>query len=185
MFGNRISAEARRRIKDVKLLIMDVDGVLTNGYIVLGDDPGELKIFDVQDGLGLMLWKKAGLKSAIITAGNTKAVERRADSLKIDKVYQGSINKIEAYNHLKKEFEVNDNQICFIGDDLIDIPILKKAGFACCVLNASKDIYSYAHYVSKAEGGRGAVREIIELILKEQNLWNGVIEEFIGVKSAG
>ena len=157
---------------------MDVDGVLTPGYIIMGDSGREMKFFDVQDGFGLLLWRKAGLKSAIITAGTTTAVTKRADYLKIDCVYQGARDKLRIYEKVKETFKVSDSQVCFVGDDLIDLPILKKVGLACCVSNARREIIPYAHYVSNREGGRGAVREIIDLILKAQGRWDKVTRDY-------
>lgn len=168
----------KNRAKDIRLLIMDVDGVLTPGSIVMGASRQEIKFFDVHDGFGLMLWKRAGLKSAIITAGNTKAVYNRANQLMLDEVYQDARDKEEAYNKLMDKFKLTDKQACFIGDDLIDLPILKRVGFACCVSNASRDIMPYAHYVTKKEGGRGAVREVIDYILKSKGLWHKVTASY-------
>lgn len=176
--SNRLKSGLKKRAKRIRVLIMDVDGVLTPGYIVMGDSGREMKFFDVQDGFGLSLWRKAGLKSAIITAGATGAVEKRAGYLKIDSIYQGVKDKFTIYERIKDEFKVTDSQICFIGDDLIDLPILKKVGLACCVSNATRDIMPYVHYVSRREGGRGAVREIIDLVLKTQGLWDKVTRDY-------
>jgi len=166
------------KIKKIKVLIMDIDGVLTDGRIILSSFGDELKFFDVQDGFGLALWRKAGYKSAIITANKSSVVTRRARMLKIDKVYQKVYNKLTVYNKIKKIFKVTDGQICFIGDDLIDLPILKRIGFSCCVANAIEDIKPEVDYITKKEGGRGAVREIIDLILKTQNMWKEVTKTY-------
>ncbi len=166
------------KIKNIKVLIMDIDGVLTDGRIILSSFGDELKFFDVQDGFGLALWRKAGYKSAIITANKSSVVTRRARMLKIDKVYQKVYNKLTVYNKIKKIFKVTDGQICFIGDDLIDLPILKRIGFSCCVANAIEDIKPEVDYITKKEGGRGAVREIIDLILKTQNMWKEVTKTY-------
>lgn len=178
MQKNKLTPSVKKRAKNIELLIMDVDGVLTPGYIVLDESGLEMKFFDVHDGFGLVLWRRGGLKTAIITAGDTKAVEKRAGYLKIDKVYQNTRNKLMIYERLKDEFKVADKQVCFIGDDLIDLPILKRAGLACCVSNAHKDTMPYAHYVSENKGGRGAVREIIDIILKAKGLWDKVTEDY-------
>ncbi|UCH12655.1 MAG: HAD hydrolase family protein [Candidatus Omnitrophota bacterium] len=166
------------KIKKIKVLIMDIDGVLTDGRIILSSFGDELKFFDVRDGFGLALWRKAGYKSAIITANESSTVTRRARMLKIDKVYQKAYNKLTVYNKIKKIFKVTDGQICFIGEDLIDLPILKRIGFSCCVANAIEDIKPEVDYVTKKEGGRGAVREIIDLILKTQNMWKEVTRTY-------
>jgi 3-deoxy-D-manno-octulosonate 8-phosphate phosphatase (KDO 8-P phosphatase) len=174
----RLTENIKKRAKKIKLLIMDVDGVLTPGYIVMGSSGDEIKFFDVYDGFGLMLWKRCGFKRAIITAGLTAAVAKRADSLKIDCVHQNSKEKLIIYEKLKKRFGMKDENICFIGDDLIDLPILRKAGFACCVANAHKDIIKYVHYVTAKDGGKGAVREIIDMMLKAKGLWEKVTRDY-------
>ncbi|MFH0731992.1 MAG: HAD hydrolase family protein [Candidatus Omnitrophota bacterium] len=162
------------KINKIKMLIMDVDGVLTDGGIVLGTFGSELKFFNVHDGFGLTLWRKGGYKSAIITANSSSAVRRRAKFLQVDKVCQKAFDKLEAYGKIKKEFGLTDEQICFIGDDLIDLPVLKRVGFSCCVANALEDIKLSVDYVTKNSGGHGAVREVIDLILKRQNIWQQV-----------
>lgn len=176
--NNRLKSGLKKRARQIKVLIMDVDGVLTPGYIVVGDSGREIKIFNVQDGFGLSLWKRAGLKSAIITAGVTPAVKKRAGCLRIDSVYQGVKDKLAIYERIKEEFEVSDSQVCFIGDDLIDLPILRKVGLACGVPDAVREIRPYVHYVSRKKGGRGAVREIIDLILKAQGRWDKVTGDY-------
>jgi 3-deoxy-D-manno-octulosonate 8-phosphate phosphatase (KDO 8-P phosphatase) len=177
---NKIKAkkDIKTRARKIRLLLMDVDGVLTPGYMVVADSGKQIKIFDVQDGFGIMLWHKAGLKSAIITAGKTPATAHRAGILNIDKVYQNAKDKLVAYNKLKKEFYVRDEEICFIGDDLIDMPVLKRAGFSCSVNNGHDAIQPYAHYRCKAKGGRGAVREVIDIILESKGLWDKVTKDY-------
>jgi len=158
---------------------MDVDGVLTPGHIFISSSGKEVKVFDVQDGFGIMLWHRARLKSAIITAGKSLALIHRAECLKVDKVYQHAKDKLVAYNKLKKLFNISDDQICFIGDDLIDIPVLKRVGFPCAVANGHNDMKDYASYISKTPGGKGAVREIIDLILKAKGLWSEVTKDYV------
>ena len=163
--------DVRRRVKEIKLLLMDVDGVLTPGSMIMSDSGQEVKMFDVHDGFGIMLWHKAGFKSAIITAGDSRAVARRSDILCIDRVFQNAKDKLVFYNKIKDEFGVRDDQICFIGDDLVDIPVLRRAGLSCSVSNAREDILAYTHYRCKAPGGRGAVREVVDMMLKIKGLW--------------
>jgi len=166
----------QEKLKNIKVLIRDIDGVLTDGRIVLGNSGNEFKFFDVLDGFGLGIWRRAGYKSAIITANKSSVVKKRARFLKVDKVYQKAFDKLIIYNKIKKVFNATDEQICFIGDDLIDLPVLKRAGFSCSVANACEDIKPLVDYVTKKKGGRGAVREVIDLILKGQNLWQEVVE---------
>ena len=176
----KINNIIRKKLEKIKLLIMDVDGVLTSGYILINSLGKEIKVFDVQDGFGLTLWRKAGLKSAIITAGTAPAVKYRADCLKVDKVYQHARDKLAAYNKLKSHFKINDSQICFIGDDLIDVPVLKKVGFSCAVPNGHNDMKGYVSYICKTPGGKGAVREVIDMILKAKGVWHEVTKDYIG-----
>ena len=176
----KMNTGIRKKLEKIKLLIMDVDGVLTPGYILISSTGKEIKVFDVQDGFGIMLWRKAGLKSAIITAGRAPAIKYRAECLRVDKVYQHARDKLVAYKRLKKLFNISDDQICFIGDDLIDIPVLKRVGFPCVVPNAHHDMKCYGYYICKASGGRGAVREVIDTILRAKGLWHEVTKDYLG-----
>jgi 3-deoxy-D-manno-octulosonate 8-phosphate phosphatase (KDO 8-P phosphatase) len=168
----------RDRAKKIKLLIMDVDGVLTDGKIVLDDKGNELKFFDVQDGLGVVVFKRMGFKTAIITAKGSRIVEERARHMEIDKLYQDAFHKIKAYEHLLKEFKLKDREVCFIADELIDLGVMKKVGFAVAVANAAPELKKCAHYITKKAGGQGAVREVVEIILKANNLWQKAIRIF-------
>ncbi|MBF0478605.1 MAG: HAD-IIIA family hydrolase [Candidatus Omnitrophica bacterium] len=169
----------KQRIMKIKVIAFDVDGVMTNGSINLDEKGQEIKMFNVQDGLGIAVLRKAGLKTAIITARSSGCVAARALDLKIDKVYQDAYPKSAAFGDLLKNFNVSPDEVCFVGDDLPDIPVLKQAGFAVAVANASSDAKQYAHYVTKKSGGNGAVREVVELILKTQSRWKTVLETFV------
>lgn len=164
----------KQKIEKIKVLILDVDGVLTDGRIIVDDTGKEIKNFDVKDGFGLVLLIKKGLKTAIISARSSKAVTARAKDLKIHKVYQDAYPKIEAYEALLKAFKITDDEACFIGDDLPDVPVLKRVGFAVTVPGAPVEVKGVCDYVTQKEGGKGAVREIVELILKNQNKWDPV-----------
>lgn len=166
------------RLKRIKLLVMDVDGVLTDGKIVFDDKGGELKFFDVQDGLGVVILKRMGIKTAIITAKGSKVVERRAQDMQVDKLYQDADNKLTALLSLLKELNLSSAETCFIADELIDLPAIKKVGLAVAVKNAAPEVKECAHYVTKKTGGNGAVREIIEMILKAQNKWQEAIAKY-------
>ncbi len=166
----------KEKIKKIKVLAMDVDGVLTDGRIVIDSSGGEIKNFDVQDGFGIVFFRKAGFKTAIITARSAKAVTARVKDLKIDKIYQDAYPKIDAYQKMLKGFKVQDEEVCFIGDDLPDIPVLEKVGFAVAVPNAVPEVKHVADYITQKHGGAGAVREVIELILKMQNKWQPVVQ---------
>ncbi len=166
------------KLKRIKLLALDVDGILTNGKIVLDEKGREIKVFDVQDGFGIVIFRKMGLKTAIISARSAKPVEFRAKDLKIDRVYQDAYPKIHAYEQLLKDLKLRDDEICFMGDDLPDMCVLKRVGFAASVPNAVEEVKKCADYVTKKRGGEGAVREVIELILKAQGKWERIIKSF-------
>lgn len=168
----------KERIKKIKVLALDVDGVMTDGKIIFDSQGNETKVFDVQDGFGIVFFKKAGFRTAILTARASKVVTLRANDLNIDRVYMDAFPKIEAYEKMLRELRVNDSQVCFISDDLTDLQVLKRAGFSVAVLNACPEVKKAAHYVTKRKGGEGAVREVIELILKTQNKWKKIISEY-------
>ncbi len=173
-----MNANLNKKIKKVKLLILDVDGILTNGEIILDEKGKETKIFDVQDGFGIVLFHQAGFKTAILSARSTGAVTARAKDLKINKICQDATPKIREYKKLLRYFKLKDAQVCFMADDLTDIEALKKVGFSVAVPNAVSEVKRVADYVTKREGGCGAVRETIELILKVQKKWSGILKAY-------
>ncbi len=160
-----------QRAKRIKLLIIDIDGVMTDGRIIYSIYGDELKFFDVQDGFGITLLNRAGIKSVIITAKKSRIVKLRGQDMKVAKSYQGFHDKLIPFKKILKRFKVSPEEICFIGDDLIDIPVLKRVGFAVAVPNAVSEVKDQAHYVTSKMGGRGAVREICDMILKSQDKW--------------
>jgi len=167
-----------RRAARIKLLLMDCDGVLTDGRLWILDGDDEQKSFNVRDGLGLELWHRAGLKSGIISGRNSSAVERRALMLGIEYVRQGCDNKIKDFEELLRLAQVDESEVAFIGDDLNDIPLMRRSELAIAVADASEDTVATAHYVTHARGGFGAVREVIELILRAQGRWADLIEGY-------
>jgi len=166
----------KKKLLKIKVLVMDVDGVLTDGRIIVDSHGKEIKIFDVKDGFGLVLLKRAGLKTAIISARRAEAVTARATDLKIEKIYQDARQKIDAYENLLKELSVRDDEVCFMGDDLPDLPVLKRVGFAVTVPNGVAEVKERCDYITKNDGGEGAVREVVELILKAQGKWKSLVE---------
>jgi 3-deoxy-D-manno-octulosonate 8-phosphate phosphatase (KDO 8-P phosphatase) len=167
-----------KKIKDIKIILMDVDGVLTDGRIVLGKEE-ELKFFHIKDGQGIGLAKRSGLKVGIITGRKSKAVERRGKELKIDYISQGSNYKLDAVDKIIKAEKIDYKNVCYIGDDLVDVPVFKKVGFSATVNDASDYIKSLVSYVSSKSGGKGAVREIIEYILKERGVLDSTVNDII------
>lgn len=165
----------KERIKKIKVLALDVDGVLSDGKIIVDSSGNEIKNFDVQDGFGMVLLRRVGIKIVIITARSSRPVDFRAKDLKIDKLYQDAFPKVEYYKQMLKEFEVSDEQVCFVGDDLPDLTVLRQVGFAVAVANAVEEIKKEVHYITHKAGGCGAVREVIELILKTQGHWDHLL----------
>lgn len=163
---------------DIKLLAMDVDGVLTDGGIIVHADGGESKKFHVHDGAWIRIWRRQGLQTAIITGRHCHAVGHRMKDLEIDYVYQKAIDKIEVFEKLLKESQVPAAQIAYIGDDVFDLPVLRRVGFAATVADALVDVREAADYVTTAQGGRGAVGELIRYLLKRMGLWEKAMERY-------
>jgi 3-deoxy-D-manno-octulosonate 8-phosphate phosphatase (KDO 8-P phosphatase) len=168
-----------RRASHIKLLLMDCDGVLTDGRLWLTGDSDEQKSFNTHDGLGLSLLHRAGLRSGIITGRNSKAVSRRAQELGVEFVHQGNPDKIAAFEQILKQADVSESEVAFVGDDLPDIPLMNRAELSVAVADAVAETRSVAHYVTRARGGRGAVREVIELILKSQGRWHDLVDDYL------
>lgn len=166
------------RAKKIRLLILDVDGVLTDGSIIYGDFGSEYKVFHARDGVGLILLYLSGIKSIVITARRTRAVRRRARENRVFRVYQGSFNKLKIYQKILRRLQLSDDEVCYIGDDLPDLPILKRVGLGVSVPDTCAEIKEAAHYVTRRPGGRGAVRELAEVILKAQGKWDAAVERY-------
>lgn len=166
------------RARNIKLLILDVDGVMTDGRIIYDNFGDEFKLFDVHDGLATSLLKWAGIKLAIVTAKKSKLVKRRARECRAAALYQKAWDKRKAYDEILRKFKLKDKEVCAMGDDLLDAPVFRKAGLAVAVPNAVDELKAIAHYVTKNSGGRGAVRETVELILKSQGKWEGVCRRY-------
>lgn len=169
---------AWEKAKKVRLLILDVDGVLTDGRIMIDDNGVESKSFNAKDGHGLRMLMRANIHVALLSGRDSDATRRRAKELGISIVYQNIHNKIEAYQEIMNESALNDHQVGYVGDDLVDLPILKRAGFAAVVADSVDEVKPFADYVTEREGGRGAVREVIELILKSQGKWEEVTARY-------
>lgn len=167
----RIPSTVRKQAARIKLLLLDVDGVLTDGGIYIDNRGIETKRFDVRDGQGLTLLRWAGIKVGFLTGRSSKIVRIRARELGVAIIYQGVQNKAEAYRRIKRKSRLADGSIAYVGDDIADVPILRQAGLAIVVKDASDDVRPYADYVTQAKGGRGAVREVCELLLKAHGLW--------------
>ena len=177
-----LSPEIEERASKIKVLLMDVDGVMTDGtlYYVPGADGQmvEVKGFNSQDGLGLHFCYAVGLQTGIISGRESPALVERARILNICYVYQGHLDKIASYEQILKDASVSDQNVAFIGDDLTDVPVMKRSGLAVAVANAREEVKGAAHYVTLASGGQGAVREVIEIILKAQGVWDSVLDKY-------
>lgn len=167
----RISTAVRNKARAIKLLLLDVDGVLTDGRIILDDRGVESKHFDVRDGQGIVLLMRAGIEVGLITARNSKAVRYRAKELGLRIVRQGIQNKATAYGEIRRQSGLADTQIAYIGDDIGDVEILRRVGLAVSVKDGWEEIFRSVDYVTERPGGRGAVREVAELLLRAQNKW--------------
>lgn len=168
---SEVSPEVQRRAARIKLLLMDCDGVLTDGRIWIFENGEEQKGFHTRDGMGIELLHRAGLKSGIISGRTSTAVERRAQSLGMWFIVQGCTDKEQAFADAMAQAKLTNKQVAYIGDDLNDIPLLVQSGFAVAVADAAFETRESAHYVTRAAGGFGAVREVCEVILKAQGLW--------------
>jgi 3-deoxy-D-manno-octulosonate 8-phosphate phosphatase (KDO 8-P phosphatase) len=166
------------RLEKVSLLLLDVDGVMTDGRIFFDNNGVETKAFDVRDGHGLKLLQRAGLRVGIITGRQSRVVEIRARELGIDILYQGVKDKVLPYEEILNSLAIGGDQVAYVGDDIVDLPVLRRVGFAATVADGSEDVKPFVHYVTKARGGRGAVREICELILRQTGRWPQVTSRY-------
>ena len=170
------------RIAPVTLLLMDVDGVLTDGGIIYEAGDVELKRFHIQDGMGISLAVKAGLKTGILTGRTSPMVERRARELSMVTIKQGFHDKLQGFEEILREMKIPAAQVAYIGDDVQDLPVLWRAGFSAAPADAVPEVRSQVHHVCRRAGGHGAVREFIDLVLEQKGIKSQVIEAFTGAK---
>lgn len=161
----------------VKLVILDVDGVMSDGRIVIDDNGLEQRNFDIKDGFGVVALQMTGIECAIITSKKSGAVRHRAAELKISRFYEGIKKKTEPYEEILKEKGIEDSEVCYVGDDLVDLKMMKRVGFPVAVADAVDEVREAAAYTTRARGGYGAVREVAELILKTQGKWEKILEK--------
>jgi 3-deoxy-D-manno-octulosonate 8-phosphate phosphatase (KDO 8-P phosphatase) len=174
----RISSGLRRKAQNISLLLLDVDGVLTDGRIIIDDRGVETKHFHVRDGQGIALLLRAGIEVGLITSRSSSSVRHRAKELGIRLVYQGVRDKMTTYNEIKRSCSLRDEQIAYMGDDIIDLPTLREVGLALSVADGWSGLRGTVDYVTSRPGGQGAVREVAEMILKAQGKWAGLLEKF-------
>jgi len=169
------------RAQRINLLLMDCDGVMTDGRIMLLENGDEQKTFNVRDGHGIVLFHRAGLKTGIISGRSSSFVQKRAWELGMPQefVWQGCHNKIETFEDVLIRAQLEASEVAFIGDDVTDIPIMQRVGFAVAVADAVEETKQAAHYITEQKGGHGAVREVTELILKSQNRWDDLMKRYL------
>ncbi|PLX90415.1 MAG: phenylphosphate carboxylase subunit delta [Desulfuromonas sp.] len=166
------------KLTGIKLLLLDVDGVLTDGRITYDNQGNELKSFDVKDGHGLKLLQRAGIEVGIITGRQSDLVARRAAELGIDILYQGALRKLDPYLEILQHTGLRDEQVAYVGDDLVDLPLLRRVGFSATVCDAHPEVLPVVDYVTRLPGGRGAVREICDLLIRGTGRWEQVTDRY-------
>jgi 3-deoxy-D-manno-octulosonate 8-phosphate phosphatase (KDO 8-P phosphatase) len=166
------------RARKTRLLMMDVDGVLTDGRIMQDSHGQELKVFDVKDGHGIVMAHRAKLQTALISGRESETTVRRAQELGIALVFQKTWNKLEVYEKILADTKYTPDEVAYVGDDLVDIPLLRRVGLAVAVADAVDEVKATAHLITQRPGGQGAVREVIELILRAQGHWDALIERY-------
>jgi 3-deoxy-D-manno-octulosonate 8-phosphate phosphatase (KDO 8-P phosphatase) len=163
----------------VRLVLFDVDGVLTDGKVLLHADGSESKVFDIKDGTGIVWAQRLGLTVGLLSARTSAATAQRAAQLGITLVHQGVASKLETYDQIADSLMLDDDEIAYMGDDILDLPVLSRVGLATAPADAVNDVRTRVHWVAQARGGAGAARELIELILRSQGLWDSVIATYL------
>lgn len=176
-----LRGKIQEKARKVKFLILDVDGVLTSGDIILDSKNNEFKIFNVRDGHGLVMLHKSGIGIAVITGRHSRAVERRMKELGITEVYQGAREKLRIFNEIIEKYQLKKEEIAVMGDDIIDLSILRRAGFSVAPQDAHKEVKKVVDYVTEGKAGEGAVRELCDIILKAKGFWDKFIDEYTNI----
>ncbi|WP_028841207.1 KdsC family phosphatase [Thermodesulfobacterium hveragerdense] len=171
--------EILQKARKIKLLLLDVDGVLTDGRIILTSEGEEVKHFNVLDGMGIKLLQKIGVEVAILSSRFSQVTQHRAKELGIIFVFQGELTKLKIYEKIKQEKGLKDEEIAYVGDDWIDLPVLKRVGLAIGVPNGWPPVNEYVHYITNFPGGKGAVREVCDLILKAKGKWEESLQFYL------
>ena len=172
-------AEIIKRAKQIRAVVADVDGVLTDGSIIYCSDGKEIKGFNVQDGLAAQLARRAGIKIFLVSGRSSQAVWRRSREMAVERLWQGAADKENVFDIIKKNYSLKPAQICYIGDDLPDLKLLLRSGLAVAVPGASEEVRKAAALVTTRRGGRGVLREVIEIILKAQGKWKNVLQSYM------
>jgi 3-deoxy-D-manno-octulosonate 8-phosphate phosphatase (KDO 8-P phosphatase) len=170
---------AADRVADIRLLLFDVDGVLTDGVVLMHADGSEAKGFHIRDGAAMVWAQRAGLTVGLLSARSSGATTHRAAQLAIRLVVQGAHSKLAAYERILRDTGLSDQAVAYMGDDLLDLPVLSRVGLSAAPADAAAEVIARVHWVSTARGGRGAVREFIEMVLRAQNRWDTVLREYV------
>lgn len=168
-------------VNNIKLIVLDVDGTLTDGKIYYDSNGNEMKAFNAKDGMAIAQAGKNGIDIAIITGRSSDIVERRAKELGVKYLYQGVHSKVDALELILNNLDINLDQIMYIGDDINDIEVMKKVKYSACPRNAVEEIKRISNIIASKNGGDGAVREIIEIVLKKQDKWISIVEKYMGI----
>ena len=168
-----------KKIEDIRMLIMDLDGVFTDGTVMMHSDGSEAKRYSIQDGHAIKMWQRAGLSCAIISGRASKATTVRTEQLGIEYVFQGCLNKLPVFEQLLEDTGLKPEQVIYMGDDLMDMPVVKRAGFGVAVGNAVDELKEVADYITTKTGGDGAVREVIEIVLKSTGKWDDLMQRYL------
>jgi 3-deoxy-D-manno-octulosonate 8-phosphate phosphatase (KDO 8-P phosphatase) len=166
-------------MRRIRLLLFDVDGVLTDGTILLHADGSESKMFHIRDGAAIVWAQRAGVQVGLLSARTSEATARRAQQLGVSMVFQGRSDKLAGYEEIRRQAGLGDDQIAYMGDDLQDLPVLRRVGFSAAPADAPPLVREYVRWVSPSGGGRGAVRELIEHVLQAQGTWTGAVAHFL------
>lgn len=179
-----ISPDVRARAAKIKLMAFDVDGVLTDGSLYYGHDGREYKVFHSRDGHGMKMLQRSGVEIAIITARSSQAVAHRMANLGITHVYQGALEKLPAFQQLITALRLDPQQVAYVGDDIVDLPVMTRVGLAIAVADAHEDVHRRAHWCTRMPGGRGAARDACELIMRVQGTYDGLLKTYLAEEPA-
>src|SRR5690349_1051588 len=171
------------RAARIKLVLFDVDGVLTDGRVVIHSDATESKTFGIRDGIAMVWAQRAGIRVGFLSARHSPTTLHRAAQLNITLVYQGVLNKLGSYEEILADLKLTDDQVAYMGDDVVDLAVLTRVGLAAAPADAVEEVRSRVHWISRWPGGAGAARELIETILQAQNLWSGVVQAYLNERA--
>jgi 3-deoxy-D-manno-octulosonate 8-phosphate phosphatase (KDO 8-P phosphatase) len=173
------AADLQRKAAAVRLVLFDVDGVLTDGRVTINADGTESKTFGIRDGIAMVWAQRAGIRVGFLSARMSPTTPHRAAQLNITLVYQGVLNKLSSYEQILADLHLTDDAVAYMGDDVVDLAVLTRAGVSAAPADAVEEVRSRVDWVSRYNGGAGAARELIELVLRAQNLWDGVVNAYL------